>query len=69
MLNALPTDKTYMLLIAHNSDYECKCILEYLQHVKPIVKSNRFFFTDNGYLFVTQFINKKLKQWLRIVMN
>ena len=42
MLNAVPTDKKDMLLIAHNSDYDCRFILEYLQNVKPIVKSNRF---------------------------
>jgi len=42
MLNALPTDKKEILLIAHNSDYDCRLILEYLQNVKPIVKSGRF---------------------------
>ena len=42
MVNALPTDKNEILLIAHNSDYDCRFILEYLQNVKPIVKSNRF---------------------------
>ena len=34
MLNALPTGKKEILLIAH--------ILEYLQNVQPIVKSDRF---------------------------
>ena len=38
MLNALPTDKKEFLLIAHNSDYDCKFILGYLQNVKPIEK-------------------------------
>ena len=42
MLNALPTDKTEVLLIAHNSDYGCRFILEYLQNAKPIVKGGRF---------------------------
>ena len=42
MLNALQTDNDEILLIAHNSDYGCRLILEYLQNVKPIVKSNRF---------------------------
>ena len=42
MLNALPHDKGDILLTAHNSDYGCRFILEYLQHVKPIVKSDRF---------------------------
>ena len=41
-LNALPTDKKEILLIAHKSDYGCRFIVEYLQNVKPIVKSNRF---------------------------
>ena len=30
MLNALPTDNKEILLIAHNSDYDCRFILEYL---------------------------------------
>ena len=42
MLNALPTDKNEILLIAQNSDCDCRFILEYLQNVKPIVKSDRF---------------------------
>ena len=42
MLNASPTGKKEILLIAHNSDYDCRFILEYLQIVKPIVKSDRF---------------------------
>ena len=37
MSNALPTDKGEILLIAHNSDYDCRLILEYLQNIKPIV--------------------------------
>ena len=42
MLNALPTDKHEILLIAHNSDYDCRFILQYLQNTKPIVKGGRF---------------------------
>ena len=42
MLNALPTDKNEMLVIAHNSYYDCIIILEYLEHVKPIIKGGRF---------------------------
>ena len=42
MLNALPTDKKESLLIAHNSDYDCIFILEYLQNAKPIVTSSIF---------------------------
>ena len=41
MSNALPTEKKEILLIAHNSDYGCRFILDHLQHV-PIVKSDRF---------------------------
>ena len=33
ILNALPTDKKEILLTAHNSDYGCRFILEYLQNV------------------------------------
>ena len=40
MLNNLP-NKNKVSLIAHNSDCGCRFILEYLQNVKPIVKSNR----------------------------
>ena len=42
MLNVLPSDKGGILRIAHNSDYDCRIMFEYLQNVKPIVKSNRF---------------------------
>ena len=38
MLNALPSGKGEILLIAHNSDYGCRFILGYLQNVKPIEK-------------------------------
>ena len=34
--------KVTFLSIAHNSDYDCRFILEYLQNVQPIVKSVRF---------------------------
>ena len=49
MLNALPTDKGEILFIAHNSDYGCIFILDYLQNVKPIVKSNRFLQINSTY--------------------
>ena len=42
MLKALPHDKGYILLIAHNSDYDCRFILGCLLNVQPIVKSDRF---------------------------
>ena len=38
MLNALPTYKCEILPIAHNSDYDFRFILGYLQNVKPIEK-------------------------------
>ena len=50
MLNALPIDKKGILIIAHNSDYDCKFILGYLQNVKPIVKNNRFLHVKAIYL-------------------
>ena len=37
----LPTDKHETLLIAHNSDYDCRFVLQYLQHITPIVKYGR----------------------------
>ena len=42
MLNALPTDKHEILLVAHNPDYGCIFTFEYLENVKPIVKGGRF---------------------------
>ena len=42
VLNALPADKGEISPVAHNSDYDCRFILEYLQNVKPIVESNKF---------------------------
>ena len=36
------TFKGEILLVAHNSDYDCRFVLECLQNVKPIVKSDRF---------------------------
>ena len=41
MSNKLPTDKNEILLIVHNSDYDCRFMLKHLQNIKPIVKSNR----------------------------
>ena len=37
MLNALPIGENDISLIAHNSDYGCIFILEYLEHVKPML--------------------------------
>lgn len=42
MLNALPIGKNEISLLAHNSGYDCRFILEYLKNAKPIVKGCRF---------------------------
>ena len=63
MLNALPTDKKDILLIAHNSDYDCIFILEYLQNAKPIVKSGRFLQTNATYY------NPKSKKKINIIIK
>ena len=42
MLNALPIDEHEILLIAHNSYYECRFVLEYLENVKSIVEGGIF---------------------------
>ena len=42
MLYALPIDKGEISLIAHNSNYDCRFILESLQNAKPILKRCRF---------------------------
>ena len=59
MLNALPTDKKEILLIAHNSDYDCKFILQYLQDTKPIVKGGRFLQIKATYY--NPIVKKKIK--------
>ena len=41
MLNALPADKNESLLVAHNSDFGCRFILEHLENAKPIVRGRR----------------------------
>ena len=41
MLNNLPTDKQVIILIAHTANYDCRFIQQYLQNVRPTVKSNR----------------------------
>ena len=63
MLNALPHDKGGILIIAHNSDYDCRFILEYLQDAKPIMKSNRFL------QFKATYYNPKSKQEITIILK
>ena len=41
MFNNLPTDKHEIILIAHNANDDCRFIQQYLQKVRPIVKSSR----------------------------
>ena len=60
MLNALPTDKTEIRLIAHNSDYDARFSVYYLDHVKPIVKSNRVLHIKTTYYNPIQTKNIKL---------
>ena len=40
MLNNLP-DKSNIMLIAHNANYDCRFLLKYLSHEKPLVKGGR----------------------------
>ena len=40
MLNNLP-HKTHIVLIAHNANYDCRFLLQYLRHEKPLVKGGR----------------------------
>ena len=63
MLNALPTDKGEILFVAHDSDYGCRFILEYLQNVKPIVKSNSFLQIKATYY------NPKAKKRIHIIVK
>ena len=43
MLNALPTDNNEIWLIAHNSDYDCRFVFQYLQNVKLVLNGGIFF--------------------------
>ena len=55
MLNNLPTDKHEIILIAHTANYDCRFIQQYLQNVRPIVKSNRMLMVKG---IIIQFIKK-----------
>ena len=59
----MPTDKKEILLVAHNSDYGCRFILEYLQNVKPIVKGGRFLQIKATYY------NPKAKHKINIIVK
>ena len=67
MLNALPHGKGDILLIAYNSDYDCRFILEYLQNVQPIVKSDRFYRLKQP--IITQFVKRRLILSLKILTS
>ena len=59
----MPTDTKEILLIAHNSNYDCIFISEYLQNVKPVVKSDRFLQIKATYY------NPKSKTTVNIIVN
>ena len=59
MLNALPTDKKEILLIAHNSDYDCIFMLESLQNVNILLKVIGVYILKQP--TITQFIKRRLK--------
>ena len=63
MLNALPTDKGDILLIAHNSDYDCRFILQYQKQAKPIVKDGRSLQVKATYF--NPIVKKNNKQYKR----
>ena len=44
VLDYLPTDKQQVLPIAHNSDYDCRFPLPFLQNVQPIVSKQSVFY-------------------------
>ena len=46
-------------MIAHNSDYDCRFILQYLQDIKPIVKGGRFLQIKATYY--NPIVKKKIK--------
>ena len=60
MLNALPTDKDELLLIAHNSNYDCRFILKYLQKVTTIQKDGRFLQVKAEY-YIILYLRKLLR--------
>ena len=45
MLNNLP-NKQHIMLIAHNANYDCRFILQYLTKENPLVKGNRILTCD-----------------------
>ena len=57
MVSALPTDRKEILLIAHNSDDDCRFILEYLQNVEPIAKKS-----DRSSQIKARYYNPKSKK-------
>ena len=69
MLNGLPTDKDELLLIAHNSDYDCRCIFQYLRNPKPIIKGRRFLQTKEAYYnpIVKQEVKSNIKDSYKFI--
>ena len=59
MLNKSPTDKHEIIIIARNANYDCRFIQQYLQNVRPIVKSNRMLMLKG--IYYNTFHKKKIK--------
>ena len=69
MLNNLP-DKENIMLIAHNANYDCRFILNYLKRTIPIIKSGRFISIDAEYWRYndkTQKINIRIKDSYKMI--
>ena len=69
MLNNLPYKK-HILLIAHNANYDCRFLLQYLKHEKPLVKGGRILSCNAVYYRFgdkKQPINILIKDSLKII--
>ena len=69
MLNNLPYKK-HILLIAHNANYDCRFLLQYLTHEKPLVKGGRILSCNAVYYRFgdkKQPINILIKDSLKII--
>ena len=67
MLNALPTDKDELLLSAHNSDYDCRFILQYLQNPNAVIKGGRFL--QIKATFCNPIVKKKIKSTIKTLIS
>ena len=57
MLNNLP-NKQHIMLIAHNANYDCRFILQYLSKENPLVKGGRVL-TCDGIFYRYGDVNQK----------